>query len=155
MEVSVVGKVNHTLHKLGAATVVFRPIVAIAHQRREVSKGLAHRVPPLGDAVSQAGAGDFGADSVEQDCIVGRHQATHWGQGRLGLAIVIGGRDLGSTFAPTRQRANCDGGFGIERHASGIGGGIGSVMDLMQACEEGVGVRDFFCGRLLATCLGK
>ena len=94
------GKVNHTLHKLGAATVVFRPIVAIAHQRREVSKGLAHRVPPLGDAVSQAGAGDFGADSVEQDCIAGRHQATHWGQGRLGLAIVIGGRDLGSTLPP-------------------------------------------------------
>jgi hypothetical protein len=68
---------------------------------------------------------------------------------------VIGGRDLGSTFAPTRKRATFDGGFGIERHASGIGGGIGIVMDLMQACEEGVGLRDFFCGRLLATFLGK
>jgi hypothetical protein len=29
------------------------------------------------------------------------------------------------------------------------------VIDLMQAREDGVGVRDFFCGRLLATFLGK
>jgi hypothetical protein len=36
-----------------------------------------------------------------------------------------------------------------------MGSGIGIVIDLMETGEDGVGVRDFFCGRLLATFLGK
>jgi hypothetical protein len=131
MEASVVGKVHHALHKLGPAPVVFRPIVEMDHQGGEVRKALAYRVPPPGDTVGQTVAGDVGADPIEKDCIAGGHQDTHGSQGRLGREIVIGRLDLESTFAPTRKRAACDGGFGIEGKAQGIGGGIGIMIDLM------------------------
>jgi hypothetical protein len=68
---------------------------------------------------------------------------------------VIGGLDLDPAFAPTRKRPDFDGGLGIEGNAQGIGSGIGIVIDLIQTCKDGVGLRDFFCGRLLATFLGK
>jgi hypothetical protein len=57
---------------------------------------------------------------------------------------VIGGLDLDAAFAPTRKRANFDRGLGIEGNPQGIGSGIGIVIDLIQAREDGVGLRDFF-----------
>ena len=144
MQVIAVGKVHHALHKLGAATVVFRSIVEIDHQGREVSKALAYRLPPLGDTVGQAVAGDLGADPIEKDFIQGGHQDTHRGEGGVGLEIVIGGLGLDSAFTSTRKRANFDRGLGIEGNTQGIGSPIGIVIDLMQAREDGIGLRNFF-----------
>jgi hypothetical protein len=68
---------------------------------------------------------------------------------------VINRRSLRPTFAPTGKRTDVDGGFGIEGNPSDVVGGIGLVIDLAQLVEDGVGLRDFFCGLLLATFLGK
>jgi hypothetical protein len=144
MEAIVVGKVHHAPHKLGAATVVFRPIVEIDHQGGEVSKALAHRLPPPGDTVGQAVAGDLGADTIEKDFIEGGHQDTHWSYGGVGLEIVISALGRDTAFAPTRKRANFDRGLGIKGNAQSIGGPIGIVIDLIQTREDGVGLRDFF-----------
>lgn len=122
MEVSVVGKVNHTLHKLGAATVVFRSIVEIDDQGGQVGKALTHRFPPLREAVGQAVAGDRGADPIEEDFIQGGHQDTHGRQGRFGLEIVISALGQDAAFAPTRKRPDFDRRLGIEGNGQGIGG---------------------------------
>ncbi len=114
MQVIVAHKVNHTLHKLGATAMVFRPIVKINRQGGDVAKTLTHRFPPLGDAVRNAVAGDFGADAIEKDFIQGRRQDTHRGQGCLGLEIMIGSIGLDSAFAPTGKGADFDRGFGID-----------------------------------------
>jgi hypothetical protein len=112
-------------------------------------------LPPPGDTVGQTVAGYLGADAIEKDFIEGGQQETHWGYGGGGLEIVISALGRDAAFAPTRKRANFDGGFGIKGNAQGIGGGIGIMIDLMQTREDGVGLRDFFCGRLLATFWGK
>lgn len=122
MEARVVGTVHHALHKLGATTMIFRPIVEIDHQGGEVSKALPHRFPPPGDAVDQAVAGDRGADAIEQDCIQGGHQDTHGRQGRFGLEIVISALGQDAAFVPTRKRPDFDGGLGIDGNTQGIGG---------------------------------
>ena len=144
METIVEGKVHHALHKLGTTTVVFGPIVEIDHQGGEVSKALAHRLPPPGDAVGQAVAGDLGADAIEKDFIGVGHQDAHGRQSRLGLKIMISALGQDAAFAPTRKRPDFDGGFGIEGNAQGSGSGIGIVVDLMETGEDGVGLRDFF-----------
>jgi hypothetical protein len=146
MQVSVVNKINHTLHKLAAATVVFRPIVKINRQGGDMAKTLTHGFPPRGDAVYYAVAGDFGADPIEKDFIQSRDQNPPRRHHRLGLEIVIGAMGLGSTFAPTRKGADFDGRFGIDGKAQDVGGCIGIVIDLTQMIEDGVGLRNFFCG---------
>ncbi len=114
MQVIVAHKINHTLHKLGASTVVFRPIVKIDYEGVDMVKTLTNGFPPLGDAVRNAVAGDFGADAIEKDFIQGRRQDTHRGQGCLGLEIMIGSIGLDSAFAPTGKGADFDRGFGID-----------------------------------------
>ena len=114
MQVIMVNKVNHTLHKLGATAVVFRAIVEIDHEVVDVAKTLTNRFPPLGEAVGEAVAGDFGQDAVEKDFIQGRHQDAHRCQSRLGFEIVIARLGLDAAFAPTGKGTDFDGGFGID-----------------------------------------
>lgn len=144
MQVRALNKVNHTLHKLSATAMVFRPIVQIDHESREVGKTLTHRFPPLLDTVCQTIAGDFGDDAVEKHFIQARQQQTHRGQGGLGLEIVIRSLRLGSTFAATRKRSHFDRGFGIYGDPKDIGFGIRLTIDLTQVVEDGVGLWNFF-----------
>ena len=92
---------------------------------------------------------------ISKDFIQGGHQDTHGRQGRFGLEIVISALGQDAAFAPTRKRPDFDGGLGIDGNTQGIGGAIGIVIDLSYAGEDGLGVRDFFWGLLLATFLGK
>ena len=73
------------------------------------------------------------------------------GQCRLGLEVVVPGLGLGTALAPTGERADMDRGLGIDRDPQGVVGPIGLGVDLLQSLEDGVGLLDFFWGRLLAT----
>jgi len=111
---------DHTLHTWGVTAVVFRAIIEIAHERVEVAKTLTNGCPPLGEAIGEAIAGDFGQDAVEKDGIRGGHSDAYRGHHRLGLAIVIGGMGLRSAFTPTGTGADCARGVGIDRNAQGL-----------------------------------
>ena len=155
MEVRALGNVDHARHELGPTRVVFRAVVEIDHQGGEVSKAGPHRFPPLGEAVGEAVAGDFGADPVEKDFIEGGDQDAHGGEGGIGLEVVIGGLDRDAAFTPTRKRADFDGGLGIEGDAQSIGGSIGISINLSQPGEDGVGLRNFFLRLTFGDFLGK
>jgi hypothetical protein len=116
MQVIMVHKVTEPLHTLGATTVVFRSIVKLNRQGGNMTKTLTHRLPPLGEAVCEAVAGDGGADTREQHFIQGRHPDARGGQRRLGCEIVIARHRLDSAFAPTGKGADFDRGFGIDRN---------------------------------------
>ena len=68
---------------------------------------------------------------------------------------MVGGLDRNPTGAATTERANLDGGFGIQRNAQDVRRLVGSLIDLGQAREDGIGCRDFFWGWVLAAFLGK
>lgn len=116
MQVIVVYKVDHTLHELGAMAMVCGAIIQIKHQRRDVTKALTDRFPPLRDAIGEAIAGHFGEDTIEKDFIHGGYQKPHRSHQRGWLEIVIGSGSLDSTFAPTGEGTDFHGSFGIERH---------------------------------------
>jgi hypothetical protein len=116
MQVIMGPKVNDPLHTLGATTVVFRAIVKMNRHGGDMTKTLTHRLPPLGDAVCEAVAGDFGADTIEKHFISGRHQDAHWGQRRLGFEIVIARLRLDSACAPPGKGADFDRGCGVDRN---------------------------------------
>ena len=68
---------------------------------------------------------------------------------------MVGSLDHNPIGAPTRERANLDGGFGIQRDAQDVRRRIGGLIDLGQVLEDGIGCGDFFWGCVLATFLGK
>ena len=135
--------------------MVFGSIVEIDDERGNVAKPLTHGLPPLGDAVGQTVAGDFGHDTVEKDLIKARQQETHGCQSRLRLEVVIRGLCLDSTFATARKGTDFDRCFGIDGDPEDLVSGISRTIDLTQVIENGIGLWNFFWGLLLATFLGK
>src|SRR5712691_1237896 len=55
----------------------------------------------------------------------------HW------LKIVIGRRDEGAAFAPAREGAHFDGGFGVHRDPQDVVRRIGGLIDLVHLDEDG------------------
>jgi hypothetical protein len=139
MQTVVVHKIDHALYELSATTMVFWPIVQIDDEGGDVAKALTHRLPPLGDAVSQTVAGDFGHDTVEKDFIDTWQQPTDWCQSGLRLDIVICRLGWDSSFATSRKGTDFDGGFGIDGDPEDMVSRIGLAIDLTQLVEDRLG----------------
>ena len=110
-------KLDHPLHKLGSTAVVLRAIIDIEYQRGNVCKPLADGLPPLHEPVHQAVTGHFGGDPVHKQFIPCREKDAHRSEGRCWMKIVVDRRDVGATFAPTREGTHFDGGFRIHGEA--------------------------------------
>ncbi len=63
--------------------------------------------------------------------------------------------NLNAVLATPRERADLHRCFGIDRDAQDIARFISRLVDLSQVLEDGVGLGEFGCGRVLATFLGK
>jgi len=109
--------IDQSLHERGTPTMMFWPIVEIDAQRGDGRIALTYRFPPLPQAIHPAVTRHFGGDTGDKQCIRGWEEDAHGRQGCVGGKIVIGRRDQGATFAPTREGANFDGGFGIHGEA--------------------------------------
>ena len=73
--------------------------------------------PPLHASVRQAVTGHFGGHPIHKQFIKRREEDANGSERGRWLKIVIGRRDQGATFAPTREGANFDHGFGIHGDA--------------------------------------
>jgi hypothetical protein len=136
--------VHQALHALGALAVIFWTVVEIADQRGDVGKPRPNGGPPLGEAIAEAAAGDFGEPPGEKDFIDARNQDAHGRTGRLRGKIVLT-RDGGRTaFSAARERPACDHCFGIARNAQGICGSIRLMIDSGYAGKDRVRLWDFF-----------
>src|SRR4029453_1731415 len=110
-------KIDEPLHELRAPTMVLRAIIDIEYQRGNVCKPLADGLPPLHEPVYQAVTGHFGGDPVHKQFIPCREKDAHRSEGRCWMKIVVDRRDVGATFAPTREGTHFDGGFRIHGEA--------------------------------------
>ena len=100
-------------HELRASTVVLRAVVEIEHQGRDVRKARPHLLPPLGEPIHQAVTGHFGGHCVQKQLIQLRQEDAHWRHRRRGLKSMVRRLDRDPTRAPTRERSDLDGRFGI------------------------------------------
>jgi hypothetical protein len=110
-------KLHHPLHELGTATMVFRTIIPIQNQRRNVGKPRADGLPPLHESVRQAVTGPFGGHPIHKQFIKRREEDADGGERGGWLKVVIDCCDQGTTFAPAREGTNFDGSFGIHGDA--------------------------------------
>ena len=138
--------IDQSLPERGTPTLIVWPIVEIADQRGDGPIALTYRFPPLPQAIHHAVTRHCGGDTIDTQFIRGWEEDTHGRQGGGGGQIVIGRRDQGATFAPTRAGANFDGGLGIYGDASDVVRGICSLIELHPLVEDGVGCWHFFCG---------
>jgi len=97
--------------------MVFRTIIHIQNQSSNVGKPRADGLPPLRESVRQAVTGHFGGHPIHKQFIKRWEEDADGGERGSWLKVVIDGCDQGTTFAPAREGANFDGGFGIQGDA--------------------------------------
>jgi hypothetical protein len=79
--------------------VIFRSVVEIDRQGRDVSKTVLNAPPPLLDPISNTVAGELGGNTLEEQLVVLWQQNAKRRQLRLGLEIVIGTLGSDATLA--------------------------------------------------------
>lgn len=135
---------NEPLHKLGAPAVIFRAIIQIEHEGRDVGEALADGLPPLSEAIDKAITGHFGCDPIHKELAHGGQEDAHGRDRHLRGKIVVSGMHLHAVFPATGEWANFDGGFGIHGDAQDVVRCISSLIDLVHLREDGVRFGDFF-----------
>ena len=110
-------EVDEALHKLCASAMVFRPIVEIDDQRRNMGKALMDRLPPLGQTIHQAVAGHVRGPAVEKELSQCGQENPYGCHSRFRSKIVIGCRDLYAALATPRKRPDFDCGLGVNGEA--------------------------------------
>lgn len=110
-------KIDHPLHELGPSTMVLWSVIEINDQRRDLGKPLLDGLPPLHEAIDQTITRDFGGDPKQKQFIRCWEQDAHRSHGRGGLEVVVGGGGRDAALPPTRERANFDRRFGVDRDA--------------------------------------
>ena len=73
--------------------MIFRAIIHIEDQRRNVGTSRPDGLPPLREAVPQAVTGHFGSHPLYKQFIERRKEEAHGGERGRWLKIVIGRRD--------------------------------------------------------------
>ena len=134
--------------------MIRRALIQIDAQRGNVGQALPDRLPPLDDPIDATITGHFGGDALHKPLIRRRKKDAHGRHSRLRLKIVVGRLHVAPTLPPTGEGADCDDGLGVQREPQDVVGLISEVMHGGDRCEDRVGFGDFFCGGLLATCLG-
>ncbi len=153
-QVKALGKLHETLHELGAPTVTFGAIVQVNEESPDQRKALFHRLPPIDQAIHQAVARHFGRHPIQKEFIGSRQENAHRRHRRRGLKVVVGGPGEYPTLASPRKRADLDRGLRIEGNPQCLLIGIGLLVALLHLGKDGIGLRKFFWGWLLATFLG-
>jgi len=127
----------------------------MADARGERGAPLPDRFPPLGQAVPEPVTGHFCGHAVHTQCSHWREEEAHGCHGRERLQSVVGCLHLPPTLPATGDGAHWDDGLGIPREASDVVRRLGAVRQGRPLLDEGIGVRDFFGGGLLATFGGE
>jgi hypothetical protein len=77
-EVKALGKLQQTVHKLGASAVALRAVIQVDDQGSDERKALFDRLPPVDQAIHQAVARHFGCHRIQKEFSQGGQQNAHW-----------------------------------------------------------------------------
>ncbi len=113
-QTAALSKGDHPLHELAAPTMVFRTIVEIDHQRRDIGKAQAHLLPPAFYTIGQTIARHFGGDTIVKQLVEHRQQDAHWCQHSGGLKIMIGRSGGNAALAAASEWPDLDCRFRIQ-----------------------------------------
>ena len=138
-------------HELGAMAVVLRAVVQVEHQRGDVGKARLVGLPPLLQPIHDAVAGHLGSDVGDEEFIGLREEETDRRHRRLRPKVVVRRRDGPAPRAAPREGADLNRRFGVHRHPQHVRRRVGLRVHPCHRVEDGVGLRDFFWGCVLAT----
>ena len=147
----VIGEVHHSVEKLRASTMTFRPIVGLDLQQRE---RIAFRgrwvVPPRVEAIHDEVAGLRGAAEGQVPI---RSVLVHHAEGGLFFLappVVVVGLVIAARLTTTAVLADVHRGLAVHAQAHDRPPFVGWVL-LVDVGEDGVGFRNFFWGLALST----
>jgi len=153
-EVKALGKIHEAMHELGASAVALRAVIKIDDQGFDEREALFDRFPPVDQAIHQAVARHFRRDPVQKEFIGGGQENAHRCHARRWLKVVVGCLGENAALAPSCKRADLDRRLGVYREPQRVLIGICLLVALLHQGKDGVGLREFFWGWLLATFFG-
>lgn len=146
-------KLHKPLDKLGAMALILRSVIQVQDQGMGLKPRLKLR-PQILQTIHNKIGRNRARGQKEPGIRRGGEQTAKQAQFGLRRKIMIdrGGRT--AIIAPTGIGTKANGRFGIQRKPQIPVLVVGQRVYDVQAVEDGIGFRDFFCGLLFATFLG-
>ena len=115
-----VHEIDDPLHKLGPAAVIFRSIVEIEHEGRNLGHAGADFFPPFMHAIHQTIACDLRRDPIHEQFVCLRQQNADGRHFGVRLKVVVHRLGQHATFASPRKRPKVDRRFRIHGQAQRV-----------------------------------